>query len=320
MQDFVIGGKFQFVDLLLFYSYQFIKRSSLLLPLALLVASIKVLCSFNATRELVALQAAGIKLKTLLRPFFILAFVCCSFNWACAEKLLPHSLNSLITFDDTHYYAKRDRKEPFYVLYLKDHTKLIYQKHNKEQKQFFDVYWIRNLDDIWRIKTLSTDPKNPIAEHADHLLRQNDGTLYKAESYEKCRLNGLKWDGHLSRKGSIPIENRKLSQLFKVLFHTSEISKKQASEVLTYFSFRIVMPILSFLVVLAIAPFCIRYSRTIPVFFIYAGGLFGYIAFFTLMDACVILGKNHTLHPLVALLVPFGLCSGFFSLKFIKNC
>lgn len=319
MQDFITHGKLQLMDLLSYYGNQFIKRADLLLPLALLIATVKVLCGFNATRELVALQASGIKLKTLMRPFFLLAAICCAFNWFSAEKILPNSLCALDTFDDFHHYHNHNRHDPFHVLHLKDNSKLIYQKHDKAQDLLFDVYWIRSFDDIWRIRTLKANPKDPIADFADHLVRNSDGTLTKVESYERCRLNQLKWQTNLTRKGMIPIENRKVSQLFKLYAHKNELTKAQASEVLTQLCYKLIMPLLSLLVLVAIAPYCIRYTRSVPIFYIYTAGLFGFIAFFTLMDSSTILGSHRTLPPMVALLLPFGLCSAFFSWKFAKT-
>ena len=118
----------------------------------------------------------------------------------------------------------------------------------------------------------------------------------------------------------VPIENRKVSQLIKVLQHKELISKRIAHEVLTHLSFKLITPLLSLLVVIAIAPFCIRYTRSVPVFYIYSAGLFGFIAFYTLMDSCTILGAHGTLPPLLAILAPFGLCSTLFSWNFAKTC
>lgn len=319
MQDFMSNGTVQLKEILFFYGFQFIKRAVLLLPLALLIATIKVLCTLNATRELVALQASGLNLKTLLRPFFLLAGLCCVFNWFSAEKLLPAALNTLESFEDKHHYNSHSKHDPFHVLHLKDNSKLVYQKHDIANNILFDVYWIRSFNDIWRIKTLKDDPKDPVADFADHLVRKKDGTLAKVESFDKCRLNELKWQSNMPRKGMIPIEGRKVSQLIKVLFHKEQITKTQASEALTYVGYKLTMPLLSLLVVIAVAPFCIRYTRNVPTFFIYSMGLFGFIAFFTLLDACIILGSHRTIPPLLAILVPFGVCSAFFSWKFVKT-
>lgn len=320
MQDFTFGGKLQLEALFSYYGFQFIKRATLLLPLALLIATIKVLCSMNASKELVAMQASGLKLRTLLRPFFFLALVCTAFNWISAEKILPRALNSLDSFKSDFYHQDLAEDEPFHVLHLKDHSKLVYQTLDKEKNQLIDVYWIRSVDDLWRIKALVADPKNPVAYYADHIKRLEDGTLSKVESYDLCKLTGLRWEFFASKKGMIPLENRRVSQLLKVLFHRHEITTRQASEVLTLFTHKLIMPILSILVVLAAVPYCIRYTRTLPIFFIYAASLFSYISFFTLIDACVILGTHNTINPLIILLCPFALCFGLSLFKFVKTC
>lgn len=319
MQDFSFGGKLQLGALFSYYSFQFIKRATLLLPLALMIATIKVLAGMNSSKELVAMQACGLKLKTLLRPFFFLALLCTIFNWISAEKILPRALNSLDNFKANFYQQDLSEDEPFHVLHLKDQSKLVYQSLHKESGQLIDVYWIRNVDDIWKMKTLLADPKNPVAQYVDHITRSKEGSLSKVESFDMCKLTGLKWEFFASKKGMIPLENRRASQLFKVLFHRHEITSRQASEVLTLFTYKMVIPLLAILVVISVVPYCIRYSRSLPMFLIYAVSLFGFISFFTLIDACVILGSHNTLHPLVALLCPFALCFGLFSFKFIKT-
>ncbi|MBM3207557.1 MAG: LptF/LptG family permease [Chlamydiae bacterium] len=320
MKDFSSDGKMQASHLLSYYSCQFVKRSEILLPLAILIACTKVLCSLNATKELVALQASGLKLRLLLRPFFLLAGICCLFNYISAEKILPSALNYLDEFEHRSHYNGRNRNEPFHVLYLQDQSKLIYQKHDKSTNSYMDVYWIRSFNDIWKIKTLKADPKNPVAEFADHLVRNKDGLLMKAESLEKCFMKGLTWQKNLTRKGMIPIENRKISHLYKMLKNSKGLSKKNYSEIQTYFTHKLISPLLCILVVLGIAPFCIKYTRTPPVFYIYCIGLFSYIAFYTFMDSCIIIATHNTIHPLVALLAPFSLCSSFFCYKFLKSC
>jgi lipopolysaccharide export system permease protein len=169
----------------------------------MLISSIKVLCALNASKELVALQAAGLKLKLLLRPFLILAAACSLFNYIAEESILPSSLNFLDKFDQkTHSSSDKKRKQPFHVLHLQDQSKLIYQKHDLKSGCYVDVYWIRSFNDIWKIKKLKADPKNPVAEFVDHLVRSKDGLLTKTESFEKSYMKGLTWQKDLNRKGT----------------------------------------------------------------------------------------------------------------------
>ena len=73
MQDFFVDKQIHLDHLFIYYFYQFIKRADLLIPLAFLIATLKVLFSFNARGELVALQASGLSSRKILRPFFLFA-------------------------------------------------------------------------------------------------------------------------------------------------------------------------------------------------------------------------------------------------------
>src|SRR5215468_3334694 len=91
MQDFFADKRIQIIHITVYYFFHFVKRADLLIPLALLIATLKVLFSLNARGELIALQSSGLPRKKILRPFFIIAVMCTLFNLASAEFLLPSS-------------------------------------------------------------------------------------------------------------------------------------------------------------------------------------------------------------------------------------
>jgi lipopolysaccharide export system permease protein len=321
MQDFHKDKTVQIADIIIYYSFQFIKRSTLLIPLALLVATIKVLCKFNANREWVALQASGLNFRKLMRPFFIIAIACSAFNYLATEFLLPTTLDYLDRFYYSHFKHStgESKKHPIQVMSLKDNSKLIFQSYDSSRGAFFDVLWLQSSNDIWRIKYLKADPNCPIGEYIDHLSRNPLGFFEKKESFNTRAFKEIKWDPNLPRKGFVPLENRSLVELFRLSFHKSVTSSYEKMEALTQFYFKSTLPLLSILVVLACAPFCVHYTRNLPVFFIYAVALFGYIAFFTLMNGAVILGENRVIQPFIAILVPFSLFSAAATWKFIKT-
>jgi lipopolysaccharide export system permease protein len=320
MQDFIKDQRIQFFDLLIYYFHQFVKRSPLLVPLALLIATIKVLCGFNASRELVALQAGGISLRRLMTPFFLVATLCSLYSAANAEFLLPRSLNYADQFHKAHFRHSMtgNRKERLHVLTLKDNSKLIYQTYNREQECFSDVVWIRSADDVWRMKLLKADPKNPEAKFVDHLVRNGQGIIEKGESFETYLFHQMQWKPEATNLGTLPVENRKISSLYRLLFEKKETTTFEKSELLTQFLYKSSLPFLPFLVVIGVAPFCIRYTRQAPLFFIYSFSLFGFIAFYMLMDAATILGENQVLSPWIAVLAPSILCASFFTFKFVR--
>lgn len=322
MQDFIVDKRIQISHIITYYIFQFIKRANLLVPLALLISTLKVLLAMNHRGELIALQASGLSRKKILRPFFFLGFLCVLFNLVSSEFFLPSSLNHLDNFREKHFKHSRrgNRKEPVHVLPLKDRSKIVYQTEDKEGKLYRDVFWIQSVDDIWRMSALSSDPQNPVGYFVDHMKRNAHGNFEKTESFDQYRFDKFRWQADPTGKGYTPIENRRLSELRRMLMQKTKTTAYEYPQILTHFLFKITMPFLALLVIAAGTPFCLRHSRNLPVFFIYAFALFGFIAFFALMDATVILGENLVVSPYAAVLLPFSLCCVLFGFNYYRAC
>ncbi|HSX03480.1 MAG TPA: LptF/LptG family permease [Rhabdochlamydiaceae bacterium] len=319
IQDFVQHAELQFSKICAYYLFQFVKRADLLIPLALLISTIKVLCSFNNCLELLAFQIGGIELKKFLRPLLVVAFISSLLNLTLEEFVLPHSLNAIDRFYDAHLrHSYSKRKEPLHILHLNDHSKLVYQYYDAAKQAFFDVIWIKNSNDIWRMKYLSADPQNPLGQYVDHLERNNDGFFEKKESSKEYFLKDLKWQRDLPRKGFVPFENRSLLELSKQLFGSQHLSRYETAEIQTQLFFKIAMPFLCLLVVIAVCPSCIKYSRNNSPFFLYSIALFSFISFYAFMDAAVILGENRTFSPLWTIFSPFFAAFSFFGYRFVR--
>jgi lipopolysaccharide export system permease protein len=321
MQDFIVDKRIQISHIAVYYVFQFIKRADLLIPLALLISTLKVLLTMNARGELIALQASGLPRKKILRPFFLVGLLCALFNLASSEFLLPSSLNRLDQFREKHFKHSRhgNRKEPVHVLPLKDRSKIVYQTEDKDKKLYNDVFWIRSGDEIWRMRSLSSDPSNPVGSYVDHLKRGSDGNFEKVASFDHYRFDQFRWQADPTGKGYTPLENRKLSELWRTLTNRSKTTAYEYPRVLTQFLFKAAIPFLALLVIMAGSPFCLRHSRNLPIFFIYAISLFGFVAFFAMMDAAVILGENRVVSPYTAILLPFALAWAVFGLKYRKT-
>jgi lipopolysaccharide export system permease protein len=307
VQDFSKDGKIEAFKALLYYGHQFFKKLRLLLPLAVLISSIKVLSSLNMHRELLALQASGIPLKKIFRPFWLLAFLCMTIGFVNEEVICPTSTAYL----EEAKQARMDnplekfKRKQFAVLYLKDSSRLIYQRFDKEKNAFFDVYWIRSFNDIWKIKYLNADPHKTLGQYVDHLIRNEQGFLEKKESYEQCLLPSLKWKTSELRKKQSSIKNQRFSKLFSLLLKNDRDSFHARGEISTYFFYKALMPFLSFLVLLGILPYCIIYSRNFPLFLLYGGAIFAFALFCTFTDAMIIIAENQIVHPAIALGLPF---------------
>lgn len=322
MDDFFKEHHLQMGELLRFYLSHFLKRVDLLLPLALLVSSIKVLTSLNIRREWMALQVAGLSTRKLLRPFLFMAGICALFNWVNFEYFLPSALNQMDEFHATHFKSshRAKRKELIHLLTLKDRSKLLYQSYDAEKKALFDVLWIRSPDDIWRIKFLDADPAHPEGQYVDHIVRKKDGFLEKKESFDTLYLTELKWNPKQAGKSFIPFENRSLKELVKLGLQSTHTTPYEIPKILTQLCFKILIPLLSFFVIWLAAPFCIGFSRFFNPFFIYAWGVFALLAFYMLIDSSSILGAQNIISPWVALFTPFIVIGTFSFFKYRKLC
>ncbi|NGX59856.1 MAG: hypothetical protein KR126chlam3_01015 [Chlamydiae bacterium] len=320
MQDLTLGKNLALWKIFQYYLLQFIKRMDILLPLALLIGTIKVLCQFNTNRELLALLSAGIRMKKLMRPLFFIGSCIVLINLGVNEFVVPHSLNFIDKFHDAHlrHSFRGNRTEPLHVMHLDDHSKLVYQYYDAAREALFDVIWIRNHEDLWRMRYLKIDPQHPHGQWVDHLERNKEGCFEKTESFASLIFHNLDWNQDMPRKGYIPFENRSMKELWKILRTDPLLSSFEKNEVLSQFLFKLTMPFLALLVLFAIIPFCTNYSKNLPQFFIYSMGIFSFVAFIALMDAAVILGESDTLSPFVAILSPFIVLLSIFGWRFAK--
>ncbi|NGX26534.1 MAG: hypothetical protein K940chlam6_00458 [Chlamydiae bacterium] len=321
MQDFTLVKNLSILKIFQYYLLQFIKRMDILLPLALLIGSIKVLCQLNLNRELLAFQSAGIRMKKLMRPFFFVGFCLVLINLGVNEFIVPHSLNFIDKFHDAHlrHSFRGKRTDPLHVMHLDDHSKLVYQYYDAAREAFFDVIWIRSPSDLWRMRYLKADPQHPQGQWVDHLEQKENGCFEKTQSFSSLIFRDLKWNRDMPRRGYIPFENRSLKELWKILKTDSLLSSFETKEVLTQFLFKLIMPFLALLVLIAIIPFCTSYSKNLPQFYLYSVGIFTFVAFIALMDAAVILGESDTLSPYVAILSPFVILLSIFGWRFANT-
>jgi len=314
---FIQKGRFDVDAFFSLYRDHFLKRADLLLPLALLVATIKVLTSMNVRCEWMVLQVAGIRTRKLLAPFCIAALLCTLFNWVNFEFFLPNALNRIDDFHATRSQSshRAQRRELIHIISLKDNSKLIYQNYDAEKNALFDVLWIRSPSDVWRMKFLSADPTVTKAEYVDHLVRGSNGFLEKKESHLAYTFSDLKWRQSWLGRATIPLEHRSMRELLQMKTATPYEIPRIRSQL----CHKTVTPLLSLIAVVAVAPFCIAFSRSSPLFIIYAVGLFSLFAFHMLLDVGVVLGENGIFSPIATLCAPIALAGSIFTWRFLRQ-
>lgn len=303
-----------------FYAQSFILQFDIFLPLTFLLAFIKVICAMNANNELVALQMAGLSMKDLLKPIFLLASIITAITLINTEWVIPASIQSNIDIKAKHIRSPKSNKKTKFVnvKLLTDDSKIIFLTETAPN-EFFDVYWMRSSDELWHIKQLSILPGAKIGKWVDHFVKDKDLGFQKVDSFETYSFTQMADEIKDRINSPIPTENKSITLLSKQLFFSQYSSAREKAETITYLYYKLAMSLLPFLIILAISPFCFRFSRNIPTFIIFGLSLLGFIVFFTVMDAMIIIAENLVLPAYIAIWLPFVLAYFFFGMNFLKN-
>lgn len=321
MDDYFKKSTLTMAATLVYYLNQFMKRLDFLVPMALLLSTIKVLTTLNTRNEWTVFQVAGLSTKTLLKPFFIVAALCSVFLWTNFEFLLPKAMHNIDEFRITNFQRSHlaKRRELIHLIPLKDNSKLIYQSYYADTNQLFDVLWIKSQREIWRVKYLNANPETPVAHFADHLIKNSEGVFEKVESHRTILLSDLKWHPKMARKGLIPFDQKKISELYKLSKNPSA-SPYELPRIKTALFFKTTIPLLAPLIIIALAPICLSFSRFRPLFFIYAIGLFSLFALYMLLDSLTILSDHAIISPIVAVLLPLTFLALILGWRFKTKC
>lgn len=298
---------FQWQELVSFYLCEFVNRLDVLLPFAILVATIKTLCQLNANHELVALLSGGVNMRTLLRPFFGLGLIFTAVMYLNTQFFVPIATTNLKSVSEEGRKLKKKKlHEPMVEhLALADDTKLVYQNFDQERQRFYDAYWVKSYDEIYRIKYLYPYSSVPRGEYIEYLKRDETGSLmreatYAARDFSEMRFNKKK----LIETTTLP-EQLSLTSLWeKITTAAGERTDKQV-QLLTTFYVRLAMPWLCLLAVIGPAPFCVNFSRTLPVFLIYAVAAFIFIAFYLVIESAEVMAKRQVFSPFAGIAAPF---------------
>ena len=289
------------------------------LPLTFMFGIIKVVCGMNGHNELVALQMAGVSLERFVRPIFLLGafFTClCLGNF---EFIAPKSLFFVDSFHMAHLKkGKKLEDKNIGVYLLKDNTKLVYQKKTGPN-ELADVFWIRSTSDIWHMKRLNLEAIPPLGFFADHLERNKKHLFEKTQSFKEQAFSQMDFSLSEAQEAKTPFETRSLSTLAFNLAKKEYSSRKERATLSAQLNYKLAASLLSLLIALSITPFCLKFSKNVPVFLISALSISGFIIFFISMDAAMILAENQALSPFFAIWAPLLTLGLFFSAHFIKQ-
>ncbi|MBS4167505.1 LptF/LptG family permease [Parachlamydia sp. AcF125] len=311
---------FQWKEIFYYYFYEWIHRLDVILPFALMLATIKTLCSLAIHNELVALMASGMSLKTLLRPFILIGFFFTFLMYGNTEFLLPKAQKGLKQIHDRHTSLRNKLDNRGFVQHitLDDQTHLLFQYYDEARQFFFDTYWIKSVDEIYRIKYLFPYLEVPLGRYVHYLTRNQNDELVETDSFVEKEFPQIYFNKKkLQETLSLP-EEQSLTSLIQQLPDYHQISHEKEAQVVSHFYHKMALPWLCLFAVIAPAPFCVKFTRRLPIFMIYACSIFGFITFYLTLDAALVLAKRQVLGPVWAIWLPFSLFFTFFSYRFVK--
>jgi lipopolysaccharide export system permease protein len=315
----LVGHGVPWGKLLGYYGAQFFTYMQLLVPLALMLSVIKTVTTANTHNELVALRAGGLAARKLLQPLLLVAALCASFLWANYQWIYPTATAKVERFEDRYLRGTRkDDKPKLNVVRLHDGSKLLYQSYDTSREAFFDVYWLRTGGDLYRMHHLMPHGKTPEATFVDHIIRSEEGHFLRDASFKHVELPDMRFGERDLIDALVPPKDMSLTDLWRRLPTGHASISDYESQVVSAFNLKLAYPLLCFLVVLAPAPWCIRFRRHLPIFFIFCLSIAGFLAFLTTMDAMAILGESRTLPPGWALWLPVLSCFGIFGYRYAR--
>jgi lipopolysaccharide export system permease protein len=307
-------SKSGWIEVARYYLHTFATLLDLFLSLSFLLSTLRVLFALNAAREIVALQMAGLSKKKLLTPFFLFAGFLSLISYANSQWLSPSSEDSAQEFKISVKPKKYQKPKKIRVnsAVLEDGSELVYQSYDPSKNELYDVFWIRTPNDIWHVKHLELSPVQ--GRQVNHLTRNSAKQFENAESFASLALPQLPWNEELVLQKFVCFENRPLLTLLK---QASAYSAEKAS-LFTHLYYKVFVPLTPFLVLIAIGPLALRFSRNHPLFLIVAASIFSLIALKIILEGMLILGETQVLPAFIAIFGPFAIVLSFSLPSFVR--
>ena len=301
-----------------YYTFNLIKRLDLLFPLCLLLASIGTLFSLNIHNELVACLSSGRNIKRVLKPLIVVAMLATTTVLLINQFILPKAQAFIDRFEEVYLGGRNlDERVKIRTISYENGSRLLFGK--SEGNHVFDAYFFPTPDEVWHFKELEEVNSKIVGHFVDRLKRSDEGKLVKVSSTLEMQVPFI--PSPLLQKidqEKEPFENLSLIALFAKKLQPFPAGTKEPMMIAAQLYHKLAMPWFSLLVVMGIIPFCTRFDRHHNTMLVYTLSLLAFVSFFTIMDACVIIGENNIVSPSLAIFGPFIATFTGFGIRYAK--
>ncbi|GAB4228466.1 MAG: hypothetical protein Tsb0021_05820 [Chlamydiales bacterium] len=296
-------------DIFGYYGYIFLQRVEILVPFAVVISGIRILCNLNIHREFIALLASGISINRLMRPFFLVISILITLLYVNAQWSAPWASKRLNIFESNRNKEKykREQKINIHAAILPGHGVILFHGFDEPNRRYYDTYIITSTDEIFHVEYLYPYESPIRGCHVEKLTRDENGKLLPLDSYDTYIFQDLSFDRRLLRETLKSPSDYSLTRLWRLMPSFFLQPDQRQVKLATWFYRKITLPWLSLFAFLTIAPFCLQFTRNLPVFMLFLCGMLGVVVFYLILNASVILGENGLLHPLIAVCCPMFL-------------
>jgi lipopolysaccharide export system permease protein len=299
-----------------YYIASFFKRFDTILPFTILLATIRCLCLFQSRGELIAMFVSGIPRKTLLRPFFNVTLAITCFLYINYQAVYPWASQKLAVIEESEFGKEEASKHGLKEIHLTDASKLIYKSFSRSSKEFQDVFWIKNADELYHMKSLNIAQDVPCGTRVDQIRRTAKG-LEKVASWPQHAFHELNFQDDCVKSGVLSLQEQPIIHLSSILYHAPKKSL-QCAKIQAALYYKLASPLLCILAYIAVVPFCLRFSRTQSILTLYLIAISSLFCFNVLVQAFYILAKNQLATPLLAIGIPWTGACFYFGKKYAE--
>lgn len=306
--------------MLVYYGALIAYHAPFLLPLALLLGTMRSLLTLNLRRELLALKAGGMSNWALISPYLALGLLVACTLLANYQFVYPKACQICDQIASEVIGKRSGSKGPsLRALALKDGSKLLYQRYDPARRLLFDTLWIRLDGSIYRAKYLDPHSDQLNGWWVDYLSRTESGALALQESWQNVRLPDMGFDLQADLQMLLTAPDAlSLTALFHRLPSAHHIVTDRNSELIAYFHSKLALPWVGLIMLLCISPYCMQFSRQTPLFVIYGVAIMGFLSLQTVLDVSLILAKSHLISASWAAWSPLGLIAVGSLLRWLK--
>lgn len=301
------------VNTFYYYLCIFLQKAEVLIPFAFMVTLMRVLFSINSHNELTSMLMSGLSYKKLLSPLFGISIILSLFLYANFQFLEPGAQKKIEIIKQEKQSKKEQRIKSFV---LNDRSKIVFRNFDLKKSSLGEVFWLKSPDHIYYMKELYPYSNPPIGQYVLEFKRDEMDNLILTNRADLIPFQDMLIEFDPLLQSVFSVRTYSITAIYRSLHNPKVLLNMNSHELLTLLNYKLLLPLLPIFLYFTLVPICTRFSRNIPVFFIYMLSIGGLLSFFTLIDACYFLGGTKLVSPLLVMWLPALVYFGYPVKKF----